>query len=127
MDKPDWNLEKLKGEIPSDELNDFLQYGNFYKDYLREDTRGKLETAGEIINRESILGNPEADSFVEQIYKGQKAREDKVTRETSQMIRKLNNKNKSENRAGYIEATIILYVIFILGIFLSLGLLLIQK
>lgn len=131
MNQKEWNLDRsLKGESSTEEMNQlhtFLHDANQYKDYLRDDVLQKTESANQMVEQASTLGNPSATSLAEDIYNGRKKSEDKVQKQTEEMIRTLKQKQGSERRAGYIQATIILYAVLMLGIFISVGLLLLQK
>lgn len=113
--------------LDREQMKDFGHDAAFYEDYLSLQAKDKFDEVVEISSVKAYENNKIAEEFLENVQKGHEKVETIKHQETDQMIRRLKNEHDSLKRAGYIEASIILYGVFLMGLFIAVGLLILQK
>lgn len=101
--------------------------GTKYQNYLSDHAQRAVNDLSNKAQVALLSGNQDAREIVDSIQKINELKEQAVAKEERDFQKSLKLQKQSEKRSGYIRASILLYVVFIFGIFIACGLILFQK
>ncbi len=101
--------------------------GKKYESYLNDDTLRIVNDLCYHAQMAAIEGSEEGRDITNAVQNVMEEKEQQVVLEEREYQRSLAREKQAEKRAGYINASILLYVVVFFGIFIACALILFQK
>lgn len=101
--------------------------GVYYENYLTPEARDNVQEIISEAQMRSIQGDVESQEILSEVQTIANQREEQVVAEEKSYQRTLQKKEQEEKRAGFINASIILYFVLLFGVLIASALIFFQK
>jgi len=101
--------------------------GFYYENYLSPEARDNVNDVINEAQLRAMQGDIESQAILKDVQDVMDMREKQVLKEEQNFQRTLKNQEREEKRAGYINASIILYFVLLFGVLLASALIFLQK